>query len=394
MRRLVALSLSCLALSLLVPRAEAAEGGTIKGVVINGTTDRPQRGVTVTLLGGREAEEGTFVQAVDKTATTDGRGRFEFTGLEGGQALLYTLDAVYDDGMFPGGVITIPANDDVIEVTQRVWNTTADPRAIVIKRNSLFLLKGEEGASIIESFKIVNVSSEAYIGRGTEMGATGNLPIPTLSFPFPQEARRNGVQVIESDLDVPQLLDTGTGIAITSAIPPNETNITFAYAMRVNTGTVDLSRRALYPTLNFNVFAEPPFIVNSNRLVEVGTEKIDDTTYTRYRAKDTLEGGDPIQMLGIAEAGGDSALIAGAILASAILVLLIGLALVGHRSAKRKPVPRSVKPMTESRDTLLMEIAELDLEYRNGKLDEEVWKTKRAKLKSKLTKLKSPEPAS
>jgi hypothetical protein len=388
-RQLVFVALAIAVLASPAP-AEAATGGVITGVVTNGTTNEPQSGVEVRLLGGTRTDDGSFEQEVATTAATDDEGRFEFRGLAAGEERVYTLDFHYQGGDFPGGAVSIPEGDDVIEVTQKVFNTTNDPRAIVIQNDSMFLLRGRNGVNIVHSFKIVNVSREAYIGRGAGMqdgGSNQNQPVPTLSFSFPEDARRGGVQIADSDLDIPQLLDTETGIGITSAVPPNENNITFAYNLRVNTGQVDLGRRALYPTLNLNVFAEPPFTIDSPNLVDDGTAEIEGTDYARYRSDETITEGNAIQMLATAEGGGDPALVA------VVLVALVALALARRRSiAAGAPVAKP--PPAESRDDLLVAIAALDLEHRNGRLTEEDWKAKRAALKQRLAELRSPEPAS
>jgi hypothetical protein len=375
------------------PRAAAqTEGGTISGVVTNGTTNKPQPGVEIRLLGGLRDDDGNFSQEISEVARSDARGRFEFPGLSSGEDRAYALDASFDGGSFPGGVVTIPSDGDVIEVEQKVWDTTSDPRAIVIQRNNMFLLRGDDAARVIDSYTIVNVSEEAYIGRGAAMGeGSDDGPVPTLSFSFPE--RSEGIQVADSDLDIPELLNTETGVGITSAVPPNETRITFAYQLPVSTGQIDLSRRALYPILNLGVFAEPPFTIDSTRLAEDGEVTIEGETYTRYRSQDSVTEGNSIPMIATAEGTDDTALVAGAAAAGVLLIAILILVLVRRRSQRSHTEPVS-GPAEESRDDLLVAIARLDLEYRNGELDQEKWSARRTELKARLAKHESPEPAS
>ena len=395
MRTVRLLAATLAVLFLLAPSRIAAqtdERGSISGVVTNGTTNEPQPGVAIRLLGGLRDDQGNFSQEISKVARSDARGRFEFRELPSGEDRAYALDATFDGGSFPGGVVTIPADGDVIEVEQRVWDTTSDPRAIVIQRNNMFLLRGDDGASVIDSYTIVNVSEEAYIGRGAEMNEDpGDDPVPTLSFSFP--ARADGLQIADSDLDIPELLNTDTGVGITSAVPPNETRITFAYQLPVTTGQVDLSRRALYPILNLGVFAEPPFTIDSTRLTEDGKVTIEGETYTRYRSQDSVTEGNSIPMIATAEGTNDTALVAGAAAAGVLLIAILILILVRRRS-QRSPTERVSGPAEESRDDLLVAIARLDLEYRNGELDQGKWSARRAELKARLAEHESPEPAS
>ena len=389
------LAAALLVLLLVTPSQVAAQDndrGTIAGVVTNGITNEPQQGVEIRLLGGLQDEEGNFSQEVSEVTTSDGRGRFEFKDLPSGEDRAYVLDAAFDGGSFPGGVVTIPSGGDIIEIEQRVWDTTTDPRAIVIQRNNMFVLQGDEGANVIDSYTIINVSEEAYIGRGATTRATSDeSPAPTLSFSFPEGAE--GIQVAESDLDVPELLSTETGVGITSAVPPNETRITFAYSLRVNTGQVDLSRRALYPILNLGVFAEPPFVIDSTRLSEDGEVTIEGETYTRYRSDEDVTEGNSIPMIATAQADDNSVLILGAIAAGGLLFAILALALVRRRAPRPAPKQKPTTPSDETRDDLLVAIARLDLDYRNGKVDHDQWVAQRAELKSRLAKHKSPEPS-
>jgi hypothetical protein len=397
MRAVRRLSAALFSLFLVAPTPVAAQAdgrGTIAGVVKNGTTNEPQAGVEIRLLGGREDEQGGFRQDVAETATSNERGRFEFADLPAGEDRAYTIDADFDRGTFPGGAVTIPSAGDVIEVTQRVWNTTTDPRAIVIQRNNLFLLQGEDGADVIESYTILNVSEEAYIGRGARLDGTDEPtkepPVPTLSFSLPNGAEQ--LQVADSSLDIPELLSTETGVGITSAIPPNETRITFAYGLRVKTGQVDLSRQALYPILNLGVFAESPFVIESARLREDGDVTIEGTTYARYRSQDATTEGNSIPILATARAESDTALVAGAIAAGVLLLVVVGFALLRRRALANATKDAADSPSGDRHD-LMVAIARLDLDYHNGKIDEKQWSSQRALLKSRLGSQKAREPA-
>jgi len=390
--RLLAAALAVLFLFAPTRIAAQTDGrGAISGVVTNGTTNEPQPDVEIRLLGGLRDDEGNFTEEISEVARSDARGRFEFTSLVSGDDRAYALDAAFDGGSFPGGVVTIPSNGDVIEVEQKVWDTTTDPRAIVIQRNNMFLLRGEDGASIIDSYTIVNISEEAYIGRGaTREGSEGD-PVPTLSFSFPEGSE--GIQVADSDLDIPELLNTETGVGITSAVPPNETRITFAYRLPVNTGQIDLSRRALYPILNLGVFAEPPFTIDSTRLAEDGEVTIEGETYTRYRSQESVTEGNSIPMIATAQGTNDTILIAGAVAAGVLLLVILILVLVRRRTTQSPTERESPSPIEESRDDLLVAIARLDLDHRNGNLDHDSWIKRRTELKTRLAKHKSPEPA-
>lgn len=393
-RRVARPVLACLSLLLFASGAQAAETGTIKGIVLNETTGEPQASVRVTLEGGIKGASGAIKRTVRQTIVTDSNGRYFFDDLPTGADRIYTVDGTFKGGFFAGRAVSIPGDTTkppVLDSTLRVWNTTTEPSSIVIERDDIFVVKGEDGADIVESFKIVNVSERAYIGRGRALTPNAKGALPSLSFSLPPEAAASGVQVLESDIDIPQLLQTDTGIGITAAIPPGDTSLTFVYSLRGLVGRFDLSRRANYPILNLNVFADDPFVIESPKLEETEEVTIRGERYRKWSAPNTIEPADSMQVIAVAQADSDPVLIGGAIFAGAAVLLLIAVGLLRNR--RPAPAAPRPKPRSESREDLLVTIAQLDLAYRAHKLAENEWIERRTRLKAKLQRLKAPEHA-
>lgn len=357
-------------LAVLPGGAHAAERGTIVGRVINAATDNPQPGVTVVLMTG--TEEGND----DRTmrATTDARGRYRFESLRTGEERVYALDARFQGGTFAGGAIQIPSDTDVspvIETTLRVWPTTTDPAAIVLRRDDLFVVSNERGAGIIQAVTVTNLTDEAYIGRGGGSGSGASV-----GFALPSGAR--SVRIVDAEIDIPALVVLDKGVAATVAFPPGETRVTLAYELPEAGSTIDLSRPALYPTLELSVFAAPPLEIRSNRLEPGDEVTLGGTRYRRWDSTEELDAGDPLQAIAVADAGVPAgpvvAIILGALAAGALLAVIV----------KRGPRHSS------SRDELLVAVAELDLAFKNGALSEERWKSERQRLKARLGSAKEP----
>ncbi|HEX2294983.1 MAG TPA: carboxypeptidase-like regulatory domain-containing protein, partial [Actinomycetota bacterium] len=156
----------------LAPPAGAAEKGTIRGRVLNETTGEAQPGVRVTLTTARD--DGSEPRRITKT--TDDRGRYVFAGLATGDDRYYAVDARFDGGHFAGGVVRLPEDTSrppVVDSTLRVWETTTDPAAIVIRRDSIFVVPSDGGVGVIEAVVVANIADQAYIGRGRSLGAEG-----------------------------------------------------------------------------------------------------------------------------------------------------------------------------------------------------------------------------
>lgn len=371
MRALVVLAAGLVVLTM--APAGAADTGVIEGVVIDGSTEEPVEGAEVTLTIGRA---GGDTEAISETTGND--GSFRFPDLATGDDVIYALDAIYEGGLFTGRALTIPSDTEeqpVIDTKLRVWETTTDPEVIIVARNDLFVTEGRDGqAGVIESYQLTNTSDRAYIGRGG-----GGQDSPSLGFALPEGAQAESVQVIDSALDLPGLVRTDFGFGITTAIPPGSFAITFGYAVPGTAAAFDLSRRMLYPTLNFAIFASDKLDVDTNRLDEKDTVDIEGVTYREHSTDEPLDAGDSVQAIALADAGTPPGLIAG--MAGALLLV----AALGAYPVWRSRRDRAKEEQPgETREDLIAAIAELDLKHERGEMDAETWARSRAELKARV----------
>jgi hypothetical protein len=354
--------------------AVAAETGVIKGVVVNETTGAPQAGASVMLGGAREDGSGRIV----RRAVTDTRGRYRFTNLPAGDDRLYVVDVRHDGGLFPGSPLSIPSDTKktpVIETRIRVWDTTTNPQTVLLARDNMFLTPGRGGIDVVESVTVANMTDLAYIGRGGS-GA------PTLGLALPADGRAGGIEIIDSDLDVPELLRTDFGAGLTIAIPPGQWKFTYVYRVRGIAGNHDLSRTALYPVVQTSVHAPEDVDVTSNRLVPNGNVTVGGTEYARWSATEAVEEGDQIQISATASADTNNTMLTAGIAAAIVLaaVLFAGTLWRNRRGPK-------VAPAAGERHDLMRAIAELDIRRDAGDIDEEEWDVRRAELKGRLARL-------
>lgn len=385
MRRLGVVLLCCSALVTTSPRSVAAETGTITGRVVNATKGRPQPNIEVTLTGAKA--DGT--DRMTRTVTTDRGGRYRFDELATGEERMYVIDATYQGGFFPSRALSLPADTarkPVIESTLRVWETTTDPAAILITRDDMFAVLGEQGIRIIESVTVVNQTNLAYVGRGADRDEGDTAP--SLGFSLAVDCGSTSVSIVDSDLDLPQLECTDFGFGVTTAIPPGEARTTFTYDIPGETGTFNLSRTALYDIAEMSVFVAEPLVVDSNRLLERGDVTLADETYRRWTSRNPIDPGDSVQVVATAQASLGVGLIAGA----AATVLVIG-ALLVFAFRRKRPQGRSDPsegPAHEEATDLVRAIAEIDVAYEKGDLSEEDWSTQRNALKRQIPTASNP----
>lgn len=364
--------------------AQAAESGTIRGRVVNETTGRPQPGVRVTLTSALDDGSERRRDAV----TTDERGRYVFDDLATGDDRFYAVDARYDGGLFAGGVVRLPedtARPPVVDSTLRVWDTTADPAAIVIRRDSIFVVPSDDGVGVIEAVVVANVADEAYVGRGRELGAERDGEVPSLGFALPAGAELPPVPIVESDIDMPSLVETSFGFAATTAIPPGQWRVVYSYQVTGEGGTYDLSRPALYPTLEVGVYAADPLTIDGSRVAPDGTRDVEGKTYDLYSSRGTLEAGDDLDMVAVAEASAANLLSVGAGVAAVVGAAALLVLLIRRRSRRSDPPSPS-----SSREEVVEAIARLDLAKEQGLIQETEWASRRGELKRSLAEERVP----
>jgi hypothetical protein len=359
----------------------AAPTGRIEGRVENAATGKPQPGVRVRISG----IDGSGESIVNRTSVTGSNGRYEFARLPTGEEIIYALDAHYRGGLYAGRPITLPSDTrrrPVINTTLRVWDPTTNPASVVILRDDMFVVPAEGGVGVIESVTIVNQTDFGYVGR---RGGQGNAEdVPSFGFALPAGAEQAGVRIRDSNLDIPTLIPTDFGFGITAAIPPGETRVTFSYRVPGSGGSFDLSRTALYSTAESSVYAASPLEIERNRLFERGNVTLSDRTYTRWTTRSGLDAGDPIQVVARAEARFGPGLIAG-LVAAVLLAGVVGTTAFLRARRPRTGTPTRPDPSTNGkRERYLREIAELDISYSRGAIDQEEWISRRNEIKARL----------
>jgi len=359
-----------LAIAVLVATpARAAEDGVVTGTVTNATR-KAAAGATVTLSGADQDGSGR----IRRNAKVGRDGTYRFENLPSGRDWLYVVDATFDGGRFPGSAFSFPrAEKPSLQTSLTVWNTTTDPRSILVARDAMFVVASENTVSVVESVTVLNHSNLAYIGRG---GSDGSAET-TFGFGLPAGASQ--VAIRDASLDVPELVSTDFGFGITVALPPRESQFTFSYQVPADGSTYVLSKTALYPTADLLVFAGSPLRLDSDRMRESGTERVGGKLYSRWVAPGMVDAGDTVLIQAVAEA--DMSWLPFAAGAGGLLLAISG----GYLFMRRRD--KGEAPAPTSRDDLIAEVASLDVAFENGKLQKDDYEKQRERLKARIVEL-------
>jgi mono/diheme cytochrome c family protein len=200
-----------------------------------------------------------------------------------------------------------------------------------------------------------------------------------------------GATQFEIDPNIPAntLVPTGDGLDYFGSFPAaSQGSQSIAFSYLLPKGSTQLDRTMSFPidTINLLVRGDAQAInVSGERFASQGTRDFEGQVYQLFQASNLAAGQSVALNIGPAAAPLDWRILLGIGL---IVVGGVGLVL-WQRSQKKKPaVDRAVAIQKEA---LIDQIAALDDEFAEGKIDEINYKAKRAKLKDKLVELLEEE---
>jgi mono/diheme cytochrome c family protein len=375
------------------PYAKTLPGkGVVSGVVTNGTPGGGSvAGLTVTLHsfeGGTEGES--------KTTVTDDQGRFRFEGVNTEPDLSYAVVVNYKDLPYASEILAFPDEVTDLSLPVEVYETTEDGSGVHIER-AHFIVDFEQNNLLIgELYFFSNDKDRTFIGTKDEAGR-----MVVLRFTLPQGAMNLD---IDGGILGGRFIPTANGFADTLPLPPGQGSrqILFRYNLPYSTPSLRLLREINYDVANVNLLvADRGVEVTSPQASLQGTRGTQDTTYLNYVGSN-LRAGQFLELnFARLPRGGSSASTA---ITNSSTVLAIGLGagtllmagllaygLILRRPSSALPATGEVpvvisagKELVAQRRRLVAAIARLDDEYEAGKIGEEAYQRRRAKLKAQL----------
>jgi len=413
----------CFALALFPAAGARAANGTISGQILgrNGAANIGRMTVNLEIA----TAAGGTPQSLTTTASDDGSFRFE--GFTYNQNAVYLLRVAYDGGNYFREV-EFPAGQATVDVGGiEVYPSTRDASVLSVPRlNTIFsTFDQNNGAQGIETGAYTNSSDRAYVGQ------QGGQTAITFRFGLPQSA--TGMQPAQGlnrdtlvSLDEPPL----SGFASLDVVTPGEHQFAFIYRITTRGDSLDFDRVFPYPTGLYTIY-----LPVKARLASGGT-----TVGLRDSGEQTLQNGQKFRVFtanNIPAGGRLTARFSGLpspsnelnplLLPMLIFVLLIGIGLIVVYGRRRGPlatsaaarhqvrtvpanaakprangasngagarkvsdVPASTEELAARKETLLIELVELDDRHDNGDLpDDEYRRLRRVRKQELVTTLRA-----
>ena len=261
--------------------SSTAQGTTteITGVVVNGTAGGAVPGELTVFVLVIDEDAEAIVERVETLTETDGSFSLEVADIEEGQ--FYRV--VVDDGVYTPYVDVLPEAADQ-PVTLTVYDRTAalDDIAVISYSMVIPVVDASDGViGVLAAVNFVNSGDKVYLPDLTDPNLTGfnlfrfNLPI--------------GYQelTVESDLPSGNVMEIGTGFAVSNPVPPGEYSMVISYSAPFVGGELNFPLRLPFGAKTVSIMLPE----GSGEITGLGLNKTENVTigdgqYVRYDGSD------------------------------------------------------------------------------------------------------------
>lgn len=361
--------------------------GTVMVQVVNASGNDVPAGLSATLYAF-----DNMMFTFSQTLTTHVAGLFAFEGLELLPERVFIANVEYQDNTYSSDVFTVENPELPIALPITIYDTTTDTDNLIADRIHIFFDFSTPGiVQVVELFIVSNPTDQAVVAK--EPGG------PVLTYQLP--AGYSNLQFEDSALGE-RYLEIPGGFADTQAIPPGSSQYQVVFAFNLPYERKLKFEQVLELGTNASVVLLPDVGVDVSAagLVDAGSRDVEGITYKMYNGgvlppKSTLTidlSGSPSQNETAASGGVDTrtSLLIG-IGALGVALIGTGVWLFRRNQAsidEEEEEDAEEEPGAEEDPEAVMDaIIALDDLYREGKLPQDAYQTRRQELKSRLEKL-------
>ena len=383
-KRIVLLvTISVLSLSAPALAAEPSSG-KIEGQVINRTME-----------GGSVADQDIILntylndaEAGALTTITDDEGQFVFDDLSTEPGYIYEVTLVFQEAEYYSEWLEFDEGETTISVEMTVYDSTTSDEAIKVAMSHTVIYV-EQGSLWVEEYVVfINEIDKTYVGS-KELTAEGDRE--TLKFSLPDEIV--GLQITLGLMDC-CVVSSEEGFSDTMAVLPGNKQVAYSYEVDYNSGRYTFSQKINYPVASFSLMIQGENVeVTVNQLTPQEPLTIEGAQFSHLTGEN-LAPGDilVIQLSGLPAANSqdlpETNNQQAVIWVVLTLIVLGGGFGLGYLLKKKRVQPVTPKAsQDQSRERLLIDLAQLDDDFENGKITEDVHHRLRAARKAQLVEL-------
>jgi hypothetical protein len=342
----------------------AVDEGKVSGEVVNLTTEKPLPSQEVILKGWKGESP-----VLERKATTDESGRFEFSGLKVGNGLVYEVATNYKGVDYSSPQFALTKDKSEITLTVKVYEVSEDTSNISIPVYHVVLRESNGSFEVFETFSVMN---------------TGKTSFPNLSLELPKGS--GNLELIQGFMECCAEV-SGNRILHTMALKPGGEVFSLRYRLK-RSESLDLSRAFPFDVKRLMVITQLDTISTSSpgfRPREI--EEVEGRTFYTF-LREEVKGGEPVEVLLSTGVKPQNNLIW--VVASFAFVLVFGAFFAfSLRRRSRASMEERALTLAQHEKVLLAFISKLDEMREAGDIPEEIYEEFKGEQERKLRKVQA-----
>jgi LPXTG-motif cell wall-anchored protein len=355
-----------------VSAAEIGQG-TIEGQVINDTENGgsvdSQEVILTTYLGEEEMET--------ESTTTASDGFFRFLEISTEPGLSYDVEVLYQEVEYRSERLVFDDDNLIKSIELIVYDTTENPEVIEMELAHIIIYVESDILQVEEYLLFINESDKTYVGM---ISSNDESIRESLKFTIPKGAAelKAGYGLMDCCIII-----TENGFIDTMPVLPGPKEVVYSYQIYPDSKEYVFSKDADYPVRNLTLLIQGENIdISSEQLFADEPLSIEGVTFNHLTGNNIARGEQLSVQLSELPVTGSSINI---VWLALILAILIGGFLFVFTLRRRKLVVE-VPPESKEKayQEVLTELAQLDDDFEDGKIDKEVYRRLRDEKKSQL----------
>ncbi|MFQ5996781.1 MAG: hypothetical protein ACE5KP_04065 [Dehalococcoidales bacterium] len=360
---------------ILVAPASAAEPGEgiIEGRIVNGTEGDSgvanQETILKTYLNDAEVNSATTI--------TDAEGYFVFDQLLTDAGYSYQVTVNFQEAEYNSEWLTFDDGETTKSTVVTVYDATESDEAIRVEMAHTIIYVEPDSLLVEEYLFFINEVDRTYIGS---QNPTTGEPRETLRFSLPE-----GITELQPAFGLMECCITGSEDGFVDTMPflPGGKEVVYSYRVYHDSGKYNFSHRVNYPVTNFTLLIQGEGVkVASNQLTPQEPLNIEGVQFNHLSGTN-LDSGDVIsvELSGLSGTNNQGIMIW---VVLALITLTGGFGFVYLLRKRRLQTVSSERNLEQIYQGKLAELAQLDDDFEDGKIDEASYHRLRAEKKSQL----------